>query len=104
MQKVIFLPSGSVAYGEKGKTILDIAFENDIVIEHNCGGLCSCTSCRVLIKKGIEFLSAETPEEREILSGEGFSGSDSRLSCRCEIIIESGGEILVEIPNTETEK
>jgi ferredoxin, 2Fe-2S len=104
MQKVIFLPSDSIVYGEKGKTILDIAFENDIIIEHNCGGLCACTSCRVLIKKGKELLSRESEEEREILSDAGFTDGGNRLSCRCEIKYESAKEIVIEIPNNETEK
>lgn len=98
MQKVVFLPSNSVALGEKGKTLLDLAFENDIVIEHNCGGLCACTSCRILIKKGSNSLSKKSGQEAEILNSAGFTGEENRLSCRCEIINESGEEIIAEIP------
>ena len=98
MQKVIFLPSNSVVNGEKGKTLLDLAFENDIVIEHNCGGLCACTSCRVLIKKGMFLLKEKSREENELLLDSGFSEVENRLCCQCEIINESGEDIIVEIP------
>ena len=98
MQKVIFLPLNTVVNGEKGKTLLDLAFENDIVIEHNCGGLCACTSCRVLIKKGMLLLKEKSKEENELLIDAEFSTEENRLSCKCEIISESGEDIIVEIP------
>jgi|WetSurMetagenome_2_1015567.scaffolds.fasta_scaffold49563_2 ferredoxin, 2Fe-2S len=97
MPKVIFLPFNSIVNGIKGKSLLDLAFENDIVIEHNCGGLCTCTSCRVLIKKGMHLLKTKSEEEKEILSDSGFLENEFRLSCQCIITEDSDEEIIAYI-------
>jgi ferredoxin, 2Fe-2S len=98
MPKVIFLPFNSAVNGMKGKSLLDLAFENDIVIEHNCGGLCACTSCRVLIKKGMHLIKRKSEEENEILYNSGFIESECRLSCQCIIVEDSDEEIIAYIP------
>lgn len=98
MQKVVFLPLNFEVLASKGKSLLDLAFENDIVIEHNCGGLCACTSCRVIIKKGLSLLSEKNEQEKEILSSAGFYDERYRLSCQCIIVKESNEKIIVGIP------
>jgi ferredoxin, 2Fe-2S len=98
MTKVIFLPSNSEVSGIKGKSILDLAFENDIIIEHNCGGLCACTSCKVLIKKGMHLLKKKSEDEKEMLLNSGFFEDECRLSCRCIITEDSDEEIIAYIP------
>lgn len=98
MQKVVFLPLNFEVLASKGKSLLDLAFENDIVIEHNCGGICACTSCRVIIKEGLSLLSEKTERENEMLSSAGFYDEKYRLSCKCSIVKESNEEIIVKIP------
>ncbi|MCX6164131.1 MAG: 2Fe-2S iron-sulfur cluster-binding protein [Ignavibacteriae bacterium] len=98
MAKVIFLPLNNAVFASKDKSLLDLAFENDIVIEHNCGGLCACTSCRVIIKKGISLLKEKCEEEKNLLCNAGFFENKYRLSCQCVIQEESEKEIIVEIP------
>jgi ferredoxin, 2Fe-2S len=98
MAKVIFLPLNYAVSASKGKSLLDLAFENDIVIEHNCGGLCACTSCRVIIKKGMLLLKKISEDEKNILCNAGFFDNDNRLSCQCIIKEDSKDEIIVEIP------
>jgi ferredoxin, 2Fe-2S len=98
MVKVIFLPLNYVVSASKGKSLLDLAFENDIVIEHNCGGLCACTSCRVIIKKGMLLLKKISEDEKNILCNAGFIENGYRLSCQCVVTEEAEEEIIVEIP------
>lgn len=98
MPKVVFLPLNRTVYAPKGKSLLDLAFENDIVIEHNCGGLCACTSCRVIIKKGMTLLKEKCEEEKKLLCNIGLVESEHRLSCQCIIKEDSEDEIIVEIP------
>ena len=99
MPKVIFMPAGIEIIAPAGKTLLDIAFENDIVIEHNCGGLCACTSCKVIVLKGFALLNEKSSEEIEMLESEGYNNNNIRLSCQCRIINESVSEnIIIEIP------
>jgi 2Fe-2S ferredoxin len=99
MPKVTFLPSGKTIEAPAGKSLLDLAFENDIIIEHNCGGLCACTSCRTVIIEGSEFLTEKNDEEKRLLDESGFSERNNRLSCCC-IIKDSFNEqeIIAEIP------
>lgn len=98
MAKVIFLPLNFTVNASKGKSLLDLAFENDIVIEHNCGGLCACTSCRVIIKKGMSLLKRKSGEEKNLLCNAGFIENEHRLSCMCIITEDEEKEIIVGIP------
>lgn len=98
MQEVIFLPSNISVFASVGKSLLDLAFENDIIIEHNCGGVCACTSCRVIIEKGLEILRKKSEDEVYLLSKEGFTEERFRLSCQCIIEKESNEKIIIRIP------
>jgi len=94
MPKVTFLPQGKEILVESGETILDAALDNDIDLEHNCGGNCVCSTCHVVIEKGRETLDPPTEDELEMLEDveEPFDGS--RLSCQS--IITS--DLVVRIP------
>jgi ferredoxin, 2Fe-2S len=98
MPKVNFLPLNKTFFASNGKSLLDLAFENDIIIEHNCGGLCVCTACRVIIKKGMHLLKEKSAEENLLLSEAGFTEKENRLSCQCIIDKGANGEIIAEIP------
>lgn len=100
MPQVVFLPDGVKVNAKAGKSLLDLAFENDIVIEHNCGGLCACTSCRVIVKEGLNFIQIKSEEENRLLSEAGFQGDENRLGCCCNILDAGGEKIIVEIPQT----
>ena len=70
--KLTFLPSGQsvefengkLEYQEHGKrqSILDVAMNFGIHLEHACGGSCACTTCHVVVKKGKELLSEASEE------------------------------------------
>jgi ferredoxin, 2Fe-2S len=101
MPEVIFLPEGKSVNTGTGKTLLDLAFENDILIEHNCGGLCACTSCRIIIKDGMDLLEKKSDQENLQLTESGYYGQYHRLSCCCRIIDDSKEKkIVAEIPHS----
>ena len=54
---------------EPGYTVLEAALLNDIKLNHNCGGVCACSTCHVYIEKGMETLP-ETSKRKKILSTE----------------------------------
>ncbi|MBN1633405.1 MAG: hypothetical protein JW917_04485 [Ignavibacteria bacterium] len=95
---ITFLPERKSIPAEKNKTILDIAFDNDIVIEHTCGGVCSCTSCVILIKKGVEYFNNISEQELYQLKKSEFYSSRARLACNCKIVSDPKENILIEIP------
>jgi len=94
MPKVTFLPANKTVEAEEGQSLLDVAMDNDIRLEHNCGGNCACSTCHVIVKEGMEKLSHKTEEEQdELEEAEGLT-SISRLGCQSKIY----GDIIVEIP------
>jgi len=91
---VTFLPDDIRVRVPKGTCILDAALDNGIDLDHNCGGVCACSTCHVIVVEGMENLSAITEEEEEQLDeAEGLT-LDSRLGCQSII----HGDVTVEIP------
>lgn len=41
---------------ESGQTLLEIALANGIQLNHNCGGIGSCTTCHVYVEHGMSIL------------------------------------------------
>ncbi len=83
---------------EKGETVLDVALDHDIELEHNCGGNCACTTCHVIVRKGVDHLSEMEEEEEDRLDTAPDLTLTSRLACQA--LIE--GDCVVEIPvNTQ---
>lgn len=84
--------------GSKTQSILDIAMENGINIEHACGGVCACSTCHVYVEQGADRLSEPTePEEDRVEEAPGLQ-RNSRLSCQCEILKAGDGPIVIRIP------
>ena len=65
--QVTFLPEGKTVQFENGKlpyedhgkeqSLLDIALNFGITLDHACGGNCACTTCHIWVKEGAENLS-----------------------------------------------
>jgi 2Fe-2S ferredoxin len=104
--RVTFLPNnktvefehGKLPYCEHGKpeSILDVALNFGVHLDHACGGNCACTTCHVVVKKGKECLSEMEDDEADRLDMAADLQLDSRLGCQS--VIEKPGEIVVEIP------
>lgn len=95
MTKVTFKAEEKTVEARKGDSLLDIALDNDIEMEHNCGGVCACTTCHVWILQGAQHLSEmEEDEEERLDRAEGLTPK-SRLGCQAKVVGE--GEVLVEI-------
>lgn len=93
--KVTFLPQNVAIETEEGKSILDIALENDIELDHNCGGNCACTTCHVIVKNGMNNLSEAEEEENDMLDKAVGLTLTSRLGCQAHVY----GDVVVEIPS-----
>ncbi|MFN3940560.1 MAG: 2Fe-2S iron-sulfur cluster-binding protein [Chitinophagales bacterium] len=84
-----------------GNTLLEIALLNDIKINHNCGGVCACSTCHVYIEKGMECLEEITEKEEDFIDRARDPRLNSRLSCQCDLL-EGDGHIEVIIPDQST--
>ena len=63
------------------QTILQASLEAGIPHYHACGGKGKCTTCRILVRKGIESLSEVTQQELEIRKQIPFP-PNVRLACQ----------------------
>lgn len=77
-----------------GKTLLEVALDHDIPLEHACGGYCACTTCHVMITDGGGNLSPAEEDELERLKGKAGVKEHSRLACQSKVC----GNVTVEIP------
>jgi ferredoxin, 2Fe-2S len=104
--KVTFLPegktvefeSGKLPYDEHGKpeSVLDVAINFGVQIEHACGGSCACTTCHVIVKKGDDNLSPNPADDDELDRLDQAPGLTLHSRLACQAIVT--GDVTVEIP------
>ena len=94
MPKVKFLPADVEVEGPEGKTILDLALDNNIKIDHNCGGNCACSTCHVIVEEGAETLNEKSEDEEDMLDEVEELHEHSRLACQCKVV----ADLVVRIP------
>ncbi|MBP7184956.1 MAG: 2Fe-2S iron-sulfur cluster binding domain-containing protein [Saprospiraceae bacterium] len=79
-------------------SILEVTEEADVHLNHNCGGVCACSTCHVYIKRGNEFLEEISEKEEDFIDRALNPTLESRLACQC-IILEENAQIEVMIPD-----
>lgn len=97
MAKITFLPINQTYDVKDGESILDVALNNDVPLQHACGGFCACTTCHVIVKSGAEHLSKMEDEEQDRIETLSDLTPESRLSCQTKI----HGDVTVEIVNLD---
>ena len=105
--RVTFLPEGktvefefgALSYKHHGKpmSLLDVAENNDVFLDHACGGVCACSTCHLWVKEGAEGLGEAEDDELDRLD----MAADQQLSSRlgCQAVITKPGNYVVEIPS-----
>jgi len=74
-------------------SLLDIALNYHINLQHSCGGNCACTTCHVIVKQGEENLSdMEEDEEDRVYLADNVT-LRSRLGCQAVV----KGDVTVEV-------
>ena len=87
-----------VISGLEGDNLLDIAHDNKIELQHNCGGVCGCSTCHVYVEDGVDSTSEISDNEEDRIDLAENPKLNSRLACQCEI--EAGTtDLKVRIPN-----
>lgn len=74
-----------IPYGRTGLegSVLDIAEEAGVEIDHSCGGVCACATCHVYVTEGLETCPPATEDEEDMLDTARAVTPESRLSCQC---------------------
>ncbi len=83
---------------EAGYSILEVTEDRDVHLNHNCGGVCACSTCHVYIHKGEDQLEEISEKEEDFIDRAINPRLESRLGCQC-VILEDDAYIEVEIPD-----
>ena len=89
-----------VVIGKAGENLLDIAHDNKIELQHNCGGVCGCSTCQVYIEGGQDSLGEISDAEEDRIDLAENPKLNSRLACQCEIDANTT-DLKVRIPKQD---
>ena len=92
------IPSKKVSDVESGFSILEITEDHDIHLNHNCGGVCACSTCHIYVEQGDEFLEEISDKEEDFIDRAINPRLESRLGCQC-IILDDEAILEVTIPD-----
>lgn len=92
------IESKTIEVDAKGLSILDVAEEHDIHLNHNCGAVCACSTCHIYVHKGEEYLPEITDREEDFIDRAIDPTIESRLGCQC-VVQDEAAEFEVTIPD-----
>jgi len=104
MAKIIFrfedttIPEVVADGVQEGYSILEATEDFDVHLNHNCGGVCACSTCHIYVVKGADDLEEISDKEEDFIDRAINPKLESRLACQC-IILDDAAEIEVIIPN-----
>ena len=88
-------PQGRVIEAAPGISVCDALLQNDIEIEHACEKSCACTTCHVIVREGLNSLTAAEELEEDLLDKAWGLEPNSRLSCQALV---RDTDLVIEIP------
>ncbi len=97
MPTVTFIePGGQVktVQAADGQTILQVALDHNIPVEHACGGNGFCTTCMCDIEHGMEHLTDRNDREENM----GVSDDPKRLTCQAKL--KGTGDVTVRVTDS----
>ncbi len=80
----------------EGESVLDVCLENGIELQHNCGGVCGCSTCHIYVNKGMDNIQEISDKEEDFIDRAVNPRINSRLGCQCVVI---DGDIEVTLPD-----
>ncbi|MVN76884.1 2Fe-2S iron-sulfur cluster binding domain-containing protein [Hymenobacter sp. HMF4947] len=83
--------------GASGESVLDVALNNGIQLQHNCGGVCGCSTCHVYIDRGGNELPEISDKEEDFIDRAINPRINSRLACQC-VLPNASLEVVVTLP------
>ena len=89
-----------VLTGKEGDSLLDIVHDNDIELQHNCGGVCGCSTCHIYVDKGMDSLPEISDNEEDRIDLAEDPKLTSRLACQCEIEAQTT-DLEITIPSQD---
>jgi ferredoxin, 2Fe-2S len=94
---ITFLPYKITVPFSGHPSVLEVAVANNIPLNHSCGGMGSCTTCRLFVRVGLNKLPARNELEQEHATNRSFL-PEERLGCQTSAI----DGLAVEVPFDES--
>jgi len=88
-------PQGKVIDATTGVSVCDTLLKNGIEIEHACEKVAACTTCHVIVRKGLDSLDDAEEKEEDMLDKAWGLEPNSRLSCQA---IVRDADLTIDIP------
>ena len=85
--------------GVEGESVLDVALDNHIQLQHNCGGVCGCSTCHIYVETGADDLPEITDKEEDFIDRAENPRLNSRLACQC--VIQGNEDLVITIPDQD---
>ena len=82
-KEILFRPMNRACPVNSAVSVLQVALDNGIEIPHSCGGMGSCTTCRVFVEQSSQALPPRNELEQDIAEMRGFAPNE-RLSCQLD--------------------
>lgn len=95
MPTIKFSNTGQSFEVAAGTSILECAIDQNVPLEHDCGGNCACTTCYVSVEDGAQNLSPMEEDERSLLESNDKLDAKARLGCQSRI---KAGVVVVRYP------
>jgi len=92
------IPVQTVTGSFQDMSVLEITEEYDVHLNHNCGGVCACSTCHVYVESGEDFIEGISDKEEDFIDRAFNPRLESPLSCQC-IILDEAAEITITIPD-----
>lgn len=80
--------------GLLGDTISELAEDNHVHINHNCGQVCACSTCHIYVESGEEVLREISDAEEDFVDRAINPRIESRLACQCEIVVDNADAVI----------
>lgn len=96
--KTFLMNPETFPYGHIGLdgSLLAMAEEAGVEINHSCGGVCACSTCHVYVTEGANTCPPPTEDEDDMLDEAPALTPDSRLACQC--VPNGTADVVVIIP------
>ncbi|MGZ3690203.1 MAG: 2Fe-2S iron-sulfur cluster-binding protein [Pseudobdellovibrio sp.] len=101
--KIKFIPTNVEIDVDPSKSLLQLATENGVKIKSVCGGIGSCTECRVKVVEGRD--SVPEPNKTELAAiGSSYYIDGRRLSCQMRCFGSVTIDITEQLNKVDTQK
>jgi ferredoxin, 2Fe-2S len=101
--RIKFLPSGIEIPVDPTKSLLKLATENNVKIKSVCGGVASCSECRIKIVEGAHCVPEPSKAELNLI-GTSYYLDGRRLACQVRCFGSITVDLTEQLNKADTQK